>query len=77
MTGVGFNTGDTYHAAGVMRHSQRFSGAFPQSVTFENNFLIVGEKTGNNLLVHQTTVVIFNPDGTVKTEVTKTSFECK
>jgi uncharacterized repeat protein (TIGR01451 family) len=77
MTGTGFNTGDTYHATGMTRTSQRFSGGFPKSFTFENNFRIIGDKTGNDLLVHQTTVVTLNPDGTVKSEVTKYSFECK
>jgi uncharacterized repeat protein (TIGR01451 family) len=77
MTGTGFNTGETYHATGMTRQSQRFTNGFPDQITFENNFRIIGEKTGNDLLVHTTTVVTFNPDGTIKTEVVKSSFECQ
>ena len=77
ITGIGFNAGDTYHATGMTRTSQRYSGGFPQQLTLENNFRIIGDKTGNDLLIHQTTVVTLNPDGTVKSEVTKYSFECK
>lgn len=77
LTGEGLNTGDTYHATGMTRQSYRYANGFPNQFTFENNFRIIGEKTGNDLLVHMTTVVTFNPDGSVASEVNKYSFECK
>ncbi len=32
---------------------------------------------GNNLLVHVTALVTFGPDGTIKHQVFKYSFDCK
>jgi uncharacterized repeat protein (TIGR01451 family) len=77
ITGQGLTSGETYHATGMTREAVKWTGPFPDSYTYQNNFRIIGEKTGNNLLVHATVHVMFAPDGSVKTSVTHDSFACK
>jgi uncharacterized repeat protein (TIGR01451 family) len=77
ISGKGLGSGETYHATGMTREASKWTAGFPASYTYQNNFRIIGQKTGNNLLVHATTHVSFGPDGSVKTSVTNYSFDCK
>ena len=78
VNGVGLTTGDSYNATGVTQETDTIpadNGAF--EFTFINNFKIIGQGPGNNLLVHETTHVTVNPDGTVTTFVDNFSVECQ
>jgi hypothetical protein len=45
--------------------------------TFINNFRIIGQRDGNNLLVHQTVHVTVNANGDVTTIVDNQSIDCQ
>ena len=75
--GVGLTTGDTYNAVGVTQEQDSIpliNGAF--EFTFVNNFRIIGQKTGNNLQVHQTVHVTVDANGNVTTVVDNQSITC-
>jgi hypothetical protein len=66
VSGVGQTTGATYHGTGVTRFDANLaSGFLPLNETFVNNFRIIGQGPGNNLLIHENLHVTVNPDGTV------------
>jgi hypothetical protein len=77
VAGLGLNSGDNYQATGMTREAAKWMGQFPNSHSYQNNFRIIGEKTGNSLHVHATVHVRFAPDGSVKTSITNHSFDCK
>src|SRR6476659_1951258 len=63
--GVGLSTGDSYNATGVTQEVDTLpltNGA--AEFTFINNFRLIGQGSGNNLLVHQTVHTTVNADGT-------------
>ena len=67
-TAVGSDTGDIYHATGVTQNEFSFSLQNGQrSVTFVNNFRLIGPGPGNNFLVHESfhITVTANGDTTV------------
>ena len=77
-SGVGLTTGDTYNATGVTQEQDSIpliNGAF--EFTFVNNFRIIGQASGNNLLVHQTVHVTIDANGFVTTVVDNQSIECR
>lgn len=78
VSGTGQTTGVRYSATGVTQDTQRFSlvnGS--SSFTFVNNFRLIGQGVGNNLLIHQLFHVTYNASGELTAEVDKASFECK
>ena len=78
VSGSGETTGAKYQATGVSKET------FTQSLqngqansTFVNNFRIIGQGPGNNLLVHETAHIAFNADGTVTVAHDNFSIDCK
>ena len=78
ISGVGLTTGDKYHATGITKGSFKGSvvnGQYQES--FENNFRIIGQGPGNNLLVHQTIHITFKANGEMTASVENIKMECK
>ena len=77
-TGTGLTTGDSYNANGVTQEQDSIpitNGAF--EFTFVNNFRIIGQGNGNNLLVHQNVHQTINANGDVTTTIVNQSVECR
>lgn len=70
ITGVGQTTGDRYQATGVLEETFTARG-----FTENNNFFLIGQGPGNNLLFHQTLHITVNPDGTVTANVDNVSID--
>jgi uncharacterized repeat protein (TIGR01451 family) len=77
INGYALNAHVAYQATGVTKSSQKFTGYFPPSFKFQNNFRIIGKGSAGDLLVHQVLQVNVAPDGTVKVNVDKYDFECR
>ena len=77
ISGVGLFSGDKYQATGVTRFNSNAKPPFPNEFTFVNNFRIIGQRPGNNLLVHETVHMTVNANGAVTADVANTSFDCK
>lgn len=78
ISGSGELSGDKYQATGITQSTESGSlvnGQF--SFSSINNFRIIGEKTGNNFLVHSNLHVTINADGTVTTLYENFSADCK
>ena len=74
--GTGLTTGDKYQGTGVTQdHFTVNRGA--ETITFVNNFRIIGQGPGNNLLVHGVFHITFNANGEVTATVDNFSVECK
>ena len=76
--GVGLTTGTKYQGTGVTQ--ERFGGSLSNgqfSDTFVNNFRIIGQGPGNNLLIHQNLHVTFNAKGELTAELDHLSITCK
>jgi hypothetical protein len=71
-------TGANYQAVGVTQES--FKGSLQNgqlNFTIVNNFRIIGEGAGNNLLVHETMHLTINADGTATAFHDNFMFECR
>lgn len=77
ISGVGLSTGDKYQATGVTQLAFNSNGPFPITYTSINNFRMIGQGPGNNLLVHQTFHITVNANGVLTAVVNNTSVECK
>ncbi len=78
ISGVGLTTGEKYQATGVTRFDTNADVVdFPLNFTFVNNFRMIGQGPGNNLLVHENLHVTINADGTVTAFHDNFSVECK
>lgn len=78
VTGTGEVTGASYHATGVTQQTFKTSLQNGQgTLSFVNNFRIIGQGTGNNFLVHETMHLTFNADGTLTVTHDDFSAECK
>ena len=78
LQGRGQSTGYLYNATGVSM--ERFNGSFvngQSTSTFINNYRLVGQRPGNNVLIHQTIHVTFNSNGEATASVDQTSVDCK
>jgi len=75
--GVGQTTGLRYHGTGGTVVSE-FAAAdgYPYTRTIVNNFRIIGQGPGNNLLVHSTLHVTVNANGDMTSSVNMASTEC-
>lgn len=78
ITGVGLTTGTKYQGTGVTQ--ERFGGSLVNgqfSDTFINNFRLIGQGPGNNLLIHENLHVTFNAKGELTAELDHLSITCK
>ena len=79
ISGTGETTGDKYQATGVTKDFS-FKLSFQNgqaNQTFVNNFRIIGQDSGNNLLVHEVAHITVNANGTVTVSHDNFSAECK
>ena len=77
VVGVG-SSGDTYRGTGVTRtHVNAAVDGFPRTFTFVNNFRIIGQGSGNNLMVHQVTHLTVNANGDLTASVETTDIDCQ
>jgi hypothetical protein len=66
IAGVGETSGEKYQATGITEES--FKNSFQNGQandTYVNNFKIIGQKSGNNYLVHETLHFTINSNGSV------------
>jgi hypothetical protein len=75
ISGVGTVTGDKYQATGVTQDELNVAAGVEE--TFINNFRIIGQGPGNNLLIHETFHITINANGDVTVFVDNVSAECK
>ena len=75
VTGVGSVTGDKYQATGVTQQNANVNAAV--TVTFVNNFRVIGQGPGNNFLVHENAHVTVNANGETTVDHDNFSIECK
>jgi hypothetical protein len=76
ISGTGLTSGDKYQGTGVTR-SNFNAGAIPFNQTFINNFRIIGEGPGNNLLIHHNFHITVNANGELTALVDNFSAECR
>jgi len=77
-TAVGLNTGDIYQATGVTQNQSAFSlQNGQQSITYVNNFRMIGPGPGNNFLVHESFHFTVNANGDTTFVHDNFSIECK
>ena len=79
VSGVGAVTGDRYQGTGITRQDLNFDGVdgFPFNFSFVNNFKIIGQGPGNNLLIHQNVHLTINANGETTVTVDNFRSECK
>lgn len=75
ISGVGLTSGDKYQGTGVTQ--ENFNGKVGEEYTYINNFRIIGQGPGNNLLVHENFHITVNADGTVTSYHDNIRTECK
>ena len=75
ITGTGMTTGATYHATGETLNT--FTTRIGSQQSFVNNFKIIGQGPGNNLLVHENAHLTVNAGGTVTASVDNLSVTCR
>ena len=61
VSGTGLSTGDKYRGTGVTQSNFTAKASVPE--TFVDNFRIIGQGSGVNLLLHENFHVTVNPDG--------------
>ena len=76
ISGVGSVTGDKYQGTGVTQEHINIHSSPAFEDTFVNNFRIIGQGPGNNLLVHTTFHVTVDANGVVTANVLNTSVDC-
>lgn len=75
---VGLTSGDEYVGTGVTRQTVTSSTDSPQStLTFVNNFRIIGKGQAPSLLVHEVLHVTVNTDGEITASIEHASLECR
>jgi hypothetical protein len=78
LTGTGETTGAKYQATGVTQESFKTSLQNGRAtLTYVNNFRIVGQGQGNNYLVHETLHFTVNANGTMTVFHDNFSIDCK
>jgi hypothetical protein len=78
ITGIGETTGERYHATGITKESFTASLQNGQAnSTFVNNFRMIGQGPGNNLLIHETAHMTINADGTATVTHDNLSIDCR
>ena len=75
VNGTGTLTGSKYQGAGVTRSEVNYSAGVAYN-TFTNNFLLIGQGAGNNLVVHTNGYVTVFPNGNVFVNMVKGFVSC-
>jgi hypothetical protein len=73
--GVGLTSGRKYRGTGVSKSVVTLGVG--QTQTFVENFRLIGQGPGNNLLLHENLHVTVNANGEVTAEHDNFSFECR
>lgn len=76
ISGFGLTTGVKYQATGETQEETHFK-ALPFEDTFVNNFKIIGQGPGNNLLIHENFHIAVNGKGIVTVLHDNVSVSCK
>jgi hypothetical protein len=77
LTGTGLTTGDKYQGTGVTEsHFKVPFNASANTFTFVNNFRIIGQGPGNNLLIHEDFHVTINANGMITASFDHVSAQC-
>ncbi len=76
VSGTGLTTGAAYHGTGVTQDHNHFAQV-GQTVSFIDNFRIIGQGPGNNFTLHENFHVTVNANGTLTTFVDNISADCK
>ncbi len=76
ISGVGEISGDVYYATGVTQETVA-TGVVGVADNFVNNFKIIGQRTGNNILIHENLHVTVNANGTLTVFLDHLTAECK
>jgi hypothetical protein len=74
--GLGQLSGTKYHATGITEF-QTNAKAVPFETSFVNNFKIIGQGPGNNLLIHENFHLTVNANGRLTALIDNSSSECK
>lgn len=77
VSGVGATTGLNYRGTGMSFMSEGVAAEGASVYTYVNNFRIIGQGPGNNVLVHAVVHETTNSDGEVTAEVNLSSSSCK
>lgn len=75
VSGTGQVTGDRYRGTGVTQITTTANSG--ETFTFINNFRVVGQGPGNNILVHENVHMTVNANGEVTASVANLSVECR
>jgi hypothetical protein len=76
--GIGLSSAQTYRGTGGTFEAEGYNyDGYPATYTFVNNFRIIGQGPGNNLLMHMTLHQAVNADGEIVADVDFTSLECR
>jgi len=75
ISGIGQTTGDTYRGTGVSK--TQFNLKVGEQSTIVDNFNIIGQGPGNNLLVHSTFHITVNANGNLTAWVDNSHSECR
>src|SRR5688500_10639788 len=75
--GFGLTTGTVYLAPGMAQTVTNMKGPAPLTVTFVNNFHLVGHGDAPDFLFHQNLHLTINANGDVTAAFDHVNFECK
>jgi hypothetical protein len=75
ISGNGQTTGDKYQGTGVTQ--DEFNAKVGVEETLINNFRIVGQGPGNNVLIHENIHITFNANGVPTASVDNFSVDCR
>lgn len=78
VVGVGLVSGLVYRGTGGTFEAEGYAAdGYPATYSFVNNFRIIGQGPGNNLLMHMTVQQTLTADGQVSADVDFRSLECR
>ena len=77
LSGTGLTSGDKYQATGVTQYQENFNGKVGETYTYVNNYRMIGQGPGNNLLIHYNVHITVNANGDVTAVVDNYKWECK
>jgi hypothetical protein len=77
VVGVGLSSGLKYRGTGSTFEAEGNADGYPAIYTFVNNFRIIGQGPGNNLLMHMTVHQTMDAGGALTTNVDFTNLECR
>jgi hypothetical protein len=77
ISGFGLSTGVKHQATGVQQEHFNSPSGGTINETFLNNFRLIGQGRGNNLLVHQAVHMTTNANGDVTADVFNNSITCR